>query len=159
MAEVKHGTVQVTAPDRLVPPEKAGKMSAREVRRRLKEPHGLGLAASSAAYAMERAGANLAAPQELTPNRLREAGDRSEEMAQVLKDLEVVVKQFRQASLLCDAEAYQKLRQLNDLVKAQARYRPQLRVIFQSLLHLNPGENPDPSDGLRHLVHGSDNLS
>jgi hypothetical protein len=134
MAEERHGTVAVIFADHLAPPPEAGRLDLQQLRSIPKPRRGVGLACQHAAYAMDQAGTQFVRPATVTPDSLRQAGRRAEEIDQVILDLEVVLAKLRQANLLFDAEAFEQLRQVNDQVKAQAKYDPQLVTMFQPVL-------------------------
>ena len=134
MAVVTHGTVSVTIPDELAPPARAGKLNADEVRRLPKAPRGIGLAGAHAADAIAKAGARLTLPGDITADTLSAACGKAEDIDHVITDLEVVLTTLKQANLLFDAEAWEMLRRVNDQVKAQMKYAPELEGIFRTLL-------------------------
>jgi hypothetical protein len=54
-------------------------------------------------------------------------------MAQVMRDLSVMMLRFSQARLLFDEEAFDKLRRLRDIVRAYAKRDAKMRVSFAPL--------------------------
>ena len=108
-------------------------MSPVEVQRLPKVPHGIGLACDQAAAAMEAARGRFTAPAGVTVESLKLAGFRAERIDSVIRDLDVVNAQLRQANLIFDADAWEQLRKVNDQIKAQAKYEPELSSIFQSV--------------------------
>jgi hypothetical protein len=134
MAKIKHGTIVLSIPDELTPPDKAGKMKPEEVSRIPKAPHGLGLACARAADAITKAGDAFTLPTGITIEGLIAAGKRAEDIDQVIQDVEVILATLKQANLLFDAEAYTQLRKVNDQVKAQAKHAPALTRIFKQVV-------------------------
>lgn len=134
MAKIKHGTIVISIPDELTPPDKAGKMTPEEVSRIAKAPHGLGLACSRAADAITKAGDTFTLPAGVTVEGLLAAGKRAEDIDQVIQDIEVVLVTLKQANLLFDADAYTQVRKVNDQVKAQAKHAPELTRIFKQII-------------------------
>ncbi|MBK9266731.1 MAG: hypothetical protein IPM54_43965 [Polyangiaceae bacterium] len=133
MATVSYGTVSLTIADALTPPAKAGNLSADEVRRLPKAPRGIGLAGAHTADAIGKAGTKLTLPADITAEILLAVCQKAEDIDQVIIDLEVVLTILKQANLLFDAEAWEMLRRVNDQVKAQAKYAPELEIIFRTL--------------------------
>jgi hypothetical protein len=133
MAEIKHGVVTLSVDDHLVPPPEAGNLTVEEVRRLPKARPGIGLACQASAQAIEQVGAALTLPPELSPEALRSAGERAEEVDQVIRDLELLLQRFRQANLIFDADALARLSQLNELVKLKARQTPEVETAFSVL--------------------------
>jgi hypothetical protein len=134
VAEIKHGTVVVTIPDELEPPEQAGNLSPEQVQRIPKAKRGLGLVCEATAEALEKAGSTFTPPSDVTAVSLRESGSRAEGIDQVILDLEVVLNKLRQANLLFDAVAWEQIRKMNDQVKTQGKHVPELLVMFKPLL-------------------------
>jgi hypothetical protein len=150
MAIVAHGTVSVSIADDLTPPEKAGNLSADEVLRLPKAPRGLGLAGAHTADAITKAGAKFTLPAEITAAKVQLACQKAEDIDQVIIDLEVVLTILKQTNLLFDAEAWEMLRRVNDQVKAQMKYAPELEGIFRTLLDFKARKRSSgqgPSDG------------
>lgn len=147
MAEIKFGSVTVTIPDDLQPPEKAGKMSPDEVASIPKAPKGLGLACEYAADAAEKAGDRFVMPKGVTPTTLRSSGGRSERVDSVLADMWVVIETLKQANLLFDADAWEQLRKMNDQVKAQGKHDAELLTIFEQLLKYMASKRPGTAAG------------
>ena len=134
MAEIKHGTISVQLPDHLTPPAQAGKLSAKEVKQLPKPRRGVGQLCIKAADAIERVGDAFTPPTGVTPQSLREAGGRADDIDQILVDLKVILARLQQANLLFDAEAWRQVRQVNDQIRAQAKHDPALTVAFQQVL-------------------------
>lgn len=134
MAQIEHGSIAVTIPDALTPPDKAGKMSPEEIARIPKAPRGLGLACEKAADAMKKAGARFTPPAGVTPDSITASGTRAEDVDLVINDLDVVTQIMKQANLIFDADAYEQIRKINDQVKAQAKHNPELLTIFKDVL-------------------------
>jgi hypothetical protein len=134
MKEVKHGVVSVVLPGSVNLPEESGKMSKKEVSRLLKAPHGMGVVAEHSASAIEKLGSSFTPPIGVTPASLRESGAESEEMERVINDLFVVLSKLKQGKLLIDHKTHLQLRKLKDLVRAQAKYNPELKILFGPLL-------------------------
>jgi hypothetical protein len=143
---IQHGAVTLTIPASLQPPERAGRMTPDEVRRTPKVPLGIGLICEQVADGMEKAEGRFAAPPGLTPADLAAAGQRAEQVDHVILDLEVILQTMKQANLLFDADAWDKLRQVNDQVKVQGKRNPELLAIFKPLSEfLTKGHRPTPS--------------
>ncbi len=64
---------------------------------------------------------------------MRTACTRSEDIDQVIVNLEVILQRVKQANLIFDADAWEMLRKINDQVKAQAKYQPELETVFSAL--------------------------
>lgn len=131
---VKYGTVSITVPDHLVPPEEAGSLSPVEVSRIPRAPRAVGTLCDLAADGIERAGKAFQAPAGVTPDSLRKAGERADGMDLVIHDLEVLLNRYKQGNLLVDAAAYAIVRQINDQIKAQSKQNPELTQFFAQLL-------------------------
>jgi hypothetical protein len=133
MAEIKHGSVTVTVPDELTPPENAGNLTPDEVRRLPKPPRGIGIVGAHTADAIKKAGDKLTLPKGITAETVAEACERADGIDQVIVDLEVLVAKMKQANLLMDADAWEQLRRVNGSVKEQMKFAPELELIFQVL--------------------------
>jgi hypothetical protein len=131
---ITHGTITVSVPDHLAPPEKAGKMTAEDIARIPKPRRGIGLVCEQAAEAMAKAADKFTPPPGVTADSLRDAGQRADEIDPFLIDIDVVREVLRQSNLIFDADAYEQIRKMNDQVKAQAKHNPELLTIFQNLL-------------------------
>ena len=131
---VKFGAVTVSVPERLMPPEAAGSLSAADLARIPKAPRSVGALCESAADGIERAGKSFQPPPGITADALRKAGESADGIDLIIHDLEVVLNRFKQGNLLVDAEAYKLVRQVNDQVKVQSKHSPELAKIFASLL-------------------------
>jgi hypothetical protein len=136
LKKVQHGCVTVDIPKEMPLPERAGKMSKKEVKRWLKSPQGMESVCRQTADTLERVGAPFLLPQELSAEQIREAGLRSDEIAKVMQDLMVVFVQLSQAKLLFDHNTYDKLRYLKDLVKCYAKHDPELLLLYAPLFEL-----------------------
>jgi hypothetical protein len=135
MKEVKHGAVSVVLPASVSLDSRAGKMSKKEVSRLLKAPHGMELAEEHAALALETLGASFTAPIGVTPESLRKSGaTESFDLERVIGDLLFLLLQLKQGKLLIDHARHLQLRKLKDEVRAQAKYNPQLLLVFAPLL-------------------------
>lgn len=132
---VKFGSVSVTVPDLLLPPEEAGSLSPTDLARIPKAPRSVGSLCESAADGIERAGKSFQPPPGVTAESLRKAGQKADGIDLIIHDLEVVLNRFKQGNLIFDAEAYKLVRQVNDQVKAQSKHSPELARIFEPLLH------------------------
>ncbi len=132
--ELKYGTVSVSFSDFLRPPPEAGKLSPNEVARIPRTPRGIGLVCFQAADIINKAGAKFAAPRDVTPQSLQDAGRRAEEIDTVILDLEVVLGILKHANLLFDAEAWEQIRKVNDQVKVQAKHDPEIASMFKPVL-------------------------
>ena len=137
MKELKSGAVTVVLPDSVRLPERAGKMSQKEVARLLKAPHGMKLAAEHTALALQTAGTQLSAPPGITPELLKAlCNGESEVLESIIVDLLSLLLTLKQGKLLVDARLHSVLLQLKDMVRAQAKYNPQLLLMFDPLLSL-----------------------
>jgi hypothetical protein len=137
MKELKYGAVTVVLPDSVQLPARAGKMSKKEVSRLLKAPHGMKLAAEQTAVALQTAGAQLSAPPGITPELLLSlCNGESEALESIIVDLLYLLVALKQGKLLVDAKLHSSLLQLKDIVRAQAKYNPQLSLMFAPLLAL-----------------------
>ena len=134
MAELRHGAIVVILPDFLTLPEKAGKLSKKEVRRLVKVPKGADYAAKMSASALEKMGESFQTPRGLTPEVLLRATQQSYALVRLLDDLSVVQLVLQQALLLADAELYKWLQKLNDSLKAQGKYSADLYIWLSSLV-------------------------
>lgn len=134
MGKIEYGSIVVTVPDALDPPEKAGKMAPVEVSRIPKAPRGLGLVCDKAAAAIKKAGDKFTPPPGVTPDSIAAAGQKAEDVDLVIGDLEVVTQIMKQANLIFDAEAWEQLRKLNDQVKAQGKHNPELLTMFKDVI-------------------------
>ncbi|MBL9007215.1 MAG: hypothetical protein JNJ46_23360 [Myxococcales bacterium] len=131
---LKFGSVAVTLPDSLVPPDEAGSLSPAELARIPKAPRAVGALCESAADGIERAGKAFQPPPGITVDALRKAGQKADGIDLIIHDVEVVLNRLKQGNLLFDAEAYKLVRQVNDQVKAQSKHSPELAKIFAPLL-------------------------
>lgn len=154
MPVITHGTVTVTIPDTLVIPANAGNLTPQEVLKIPKARLGIGLACEQAASALEKT-TNFAAGA-ITPHGLRRKGHMAETIDEVIASVEVVLAKLKQANLLLDADAWEELRQLNELVKAQTKFRPELGDHFAPLIEFMgrrrpaaspPAASPNPPEG------------
>ena len=127
---ITHGPVSLTLPANLALPEQSGKLTSAEVLHLPKAPRGIGLACDSAATAMEQAGAGFVAPAGIGPELLRRRGERAEGYDGALAALDAVRDALGQANLIADAEAWEAVRQVNDAVKGQVKYHPELEAMF-----------------------------
>jgi tripartite-type tricarboxylate transporter receptor subunit TctC len=147
MIELRQGSIVLTLPAELSELEKAGKLDPTAVSRISRTPKGLGQACFHTADSMEKAGSKFTPPADITPEVLRAAGQKAEKIDQVIQDLQVLTNWAKQASLLYKAEAYTKLRKVNDYVKAQGKHNREcyslfglLRAFFKRL-----GRGPAPA--------------
>jgi hypothetical protein len=134
MATVTHGMITIEVAELLALPEQAGKLSTKEMQKIPKPPRGIGRLCAQAADAIERAGETFSPPPGVTPQSLREAGERADGIDQYLIDLDFLREKVRQANLLFDADAWKQARRMNDSIKAQMRHDPALALIFQKVL-------------------------
>ncbi len=131
MPQLTHGTVTVSVPDHIEIPAQAGNLSAEQVLALPKARRGIGLACDQAATALGNV-KDFAAGG-ITPDSLRKKGRMAEDIDGVIDAVQVVLDKLKQANLLLDAAAWEELRKLNDLVKAQAKFRPELQPAFAPL--------------------------
>lgn len=132
MPDLVHGDVTVRLPDNLPLPAEAGKLSPEEVARVPKARRGLGAACDSAAAALE-VGGGFVAPRDVTPESLRKAGRKAEQIDEVIASVEFLLGTLKQANLLLDADAWEQLRKLNDQVRAQGKSDPEIARLFTPL--------------------------
>lgn len=132
-----HGTAAISFSADLALDDRAGNMTPAEVQRIAKPPLGIGLVCDKTAAAMEKdaaAGGSFTPPKDVTAANLREAGRQAEEIDLVIRDLEVLLAKVKQGNLIKDADAWDKLRAVNDQVKTQAKRNPQLLTVFADLI-------------------------
>ena len=134
MTVLKQGSAELTVPDHLTPPEKAGRMTPEDVKRIPRARRGIGLICDQAADAIEKADPSLMLPPGVTATSLREAGKRAEEIDLYLRDLDTLHHILQQTNLMFDADAWEQIRALNDQVKAQGKRNPLLLEQFRDLL-------------------------
>lgn len=133
MSEIKHGSVTVAIPEGIEIPAAAGTLSAVELSRVPRAPRAVGEACLDAADSLEKAGSAFVAPAGVTPDSLRKAGIAADEIDRIIASVEVVLGQLRQANLLLDAEAWEQLRKVNDMVLAQSKTSPEILGLFAPL--------------------------
>ena len=131
--KIKNGPVTVEVPDHLVPPKGAGTLTPTQVKEIYKPRQGLGLACQAAADALENEELDFMAPKGVTPDALRKAGQRAEEMDLYIRHLEGVLEVFKQGNLIADAEAFELLSKLNDQVKTQGKRNKAVSTAFAGL--------------------------
>lgn len=134
MANLTHGTVTITLPDELTPPDKAGHLSPKEQQRIPRAPRDIGRACEDAADLVEKNGSALTLPPDLTADALRRAARQADGIDRVIADIEFLLATLKQANLLFDADAWERLRKLNALVKSQEKFDPSLSSKFAPLL-------------------------
>jgi hypothetical protein len=155
MIEIRHGSVVVTLPAELPFLESAGRLDANAVARVAKAPTWVGEACLQAADSLEKAAGKITVPPELTPEVLRTFGQQAMKVEQVIEDLESVLRDLKQNSLLHRSGAYQRLRQLNYYIKAQGKLDPKcyhhfkiVRSFFERLANrgqpIAATEEPEP---------------
>lgn len=130
MAEIIEGNVQVTISDNIEIPEKAGTLSASEIRSYAKPRRGIGLASFQVASDMEKS--NFEVPG-VTPESLRKYGQMAEDIDQVIADAEVILAKLKQANTIIDDKAYELLRRVNDQVKSSAKFDSSVKERFASI--------------------------
>ncbi len=149
MATITHGPVQVTISEELALDPRAGNLSISDMRRMIKPPHGVGLVSSLTGDAIEQAGDLFTPPADVTPDALRKLGARAEAYDSVLVALDVVRQTLHQGALLADADAYEALLKVNDMVNAETKHRPELDAVFAALreymTHPHRGSAPGTS--------------
>lgn len=131
--KVKNGPVTIEVESHLVPPKEAGTLSAAQIKSIYRPRPGLGLACQAAAEAMENGEVNFMAPEGVTPDVLRKAGQRAEEMDLVIRHLEGVIELYKQGNLIVDAEAFTLISKVNDQVKAQGKRNKAIKTAFSAV--------------------------
>jgi hypothetical protein len=131
MIEIRYGSVVVTLPAELLFLENAGRLDATAVSRIAKAPTWVGAACLQAADSLEKAAGKITVPPELTPEVLRTFGMQALKVDQVIEDLESVLRDLKQNSLLYKSAGYQRLRQLNNYIKAQGKLDPRCYSLFK----------------------------
>lgn len=136
MSKLKYGGASYDLPAKLNKawPDKAGSLSAEEIKKMPRCRRGLGLACAQAADALRKVGAGITVSGDINPAALEEAGELAEAADLVVHDLEQLLTQAKQANLLLDAAAHNMLRQLNDAVQAQGKFKPELLSSFEAVL-------------------------
>ena len=142
MPEFKHGEVSVAIADDLPIPAAAGTLSALDVARLPKAPRGLGAACVDTADAFTKAAAAFVPPLGITPDSLRKAARDAEAIDRVIDSVEFLLHKFKQANLLLDAEAWEQLRKVNDLVVAQGKTNPEILSLFAPLREYMKRDRP-----------------
>jgi hypothetical protein len=132
MAEISFGPISVTIPDSITIPEQAGNLSPLEVRRMPRARRGLGTACEDTASIMRNLGDSFSVPG-VTADSLESAGQMAEEIDRVIDAVEVVLARLKQANLLIDADAWEQLRKVNDVVNALNKTNPALGLEFTVL--------------------------
>jgi hypothetical protein len=135
MSKLKYGGASYDLPAKLNKawPNKAGSLRAEEVKKIPKARRGLGLVCQQGADALRKVGSGVTVSADITPEALEEAGELAEAVDLVVHDLEQLLTQAKQANLLLDAAAYDMLRQLNDAVHAQGKFKPELLAAFSAV--------------------------
>lgn len=136
MAEIKIGSVVVSLSDPLLA-ARAGQLSALEIARTPKGRKGvdeIGAACEQASHDLVQADPGFVAPKDVSSASLSDIGQRLSDLDKTIRDGELVVDTLKQSRLLLVAEADKQLRQLNDQVKAQGKFLPQLLSRFTHLL-------------------------
>lgn len=132
MPELKQGAVSVVIPDHIQLPQEAGELTHKDMQRLEKARRGVGLACDTTAAAMEKD------PQRLTiadvsPAKLRAAGQVAEDIDLVITDLEVILSRLKQANMLLDAEAHLMLRKCLAHVRGQEKFDAQIAGLVPQL--------------------------
>ena len=132
MAQIMIGTVNVTIPEGLTIPERAGDLSKEEKSRIPRARRGVGLVCDHTAAALIKKGDALQVP-EVEPAEMVKAGAAAELIDQVIVDLEAVLEKLKQANLLIDAEAHTALRKVHAHVSAVSKFHPEMAELFTPL--------------------------
>jgi hypothetical protein len=133
MNEIRHGSITINLPDDVELSEKAEQLEQVAVSRILRAPAGLSQACYQAADSLEKAREQFTAMKGISPEILRDEGQRIEKLERVIQDLEVILYRAKRTSLLQKAGTYTKLRRLNDLAKAYAKHDPLFFRVFKPL--------------------------
>jgi hypothetical protein len=129
---LEHGTVAVSYPTTIEIPASAGNLSPLEVKRLQKTRRGLGVACDGTATQLTSH--PDAVSVKVTPDELRTAGRMAEEIDTVIADLEYVLTILKQANLLLDADAHEKLRVVLAAVRAAEKFDPKVTQLFPQLI-------------------------
>lgn len=134
MADITHGTIILTIPDLLTPPQEAGKLTSKQMQKIVKPPKGIGRVCIQAADAIDKAGARFSPPPGVTAGAILDAGMRADTIDQFVLDLDVLRERMRQAQLIFNAEAYLMARKMNRAIKAQMGFDAAVGLMFQKVL-------------------------
>lgn len=121
MAEVKHGSIVLQLPADYELHEKAGKMDQLEVSRIPKVPQGIRKICDDVADALEKSQGKFTGPAGITPEMLRAAGKKAEQLDPVLQDLKVIQTAVQQSALKDKDFAFDLVRRVNDFVHAYGK--------------------------------------
>ena len=133
MSELTVGTVTIGLPANIEIDPRAGKMSDEDVSGIVRARKGLGMTCNLAAAAMEKSAGDFVVPG-VDPEALRKKGDTGDTFDQVIEDLEIALRTIKQGNLLADEAAYNDLRKVNNQVKAQADFMPDIKERFNSVI-------------------------
>jgi hypothetical protein len=136
MADIKIGSVAVQLSDPLLA-ARAGQLSATDIARLSKGrkgAEGIGAACEQASHDLAQADTGFVAPAGVTSASLSETGRKLTDLEKTIRDAELVLATLKQSRLLLVAEADQQLRKLNDQVKTQGKFLPQLLSRFSHLI-------------------------
>jgi hypothetical protein len=137
MTELTQGTVTVVVEDETTLPEAAGKLTRKEVLSLPKPKRGVGKACDQTAQALQDAGDRVFVPG-ITPDGLRQAGERAEALESIVANLEALLVIIRQALLLNGAEAQRQLMKVAAFVQAHKKTDPRLMDLFVALREYFP---------------------
>ncbi len=133
MAEINVGTVKIVLPPGIEIDARAGKLSDEEKREVPRVRKGIGLACDQTAVEIEKVGTSFSIPG-VTASGIAAKGVLAEGLDEVIEDMEIALETLKQANLLADADAYTDLRKVNNQVKAQADFQPELKDRFATVI-------------------------
>ena len=129
MPDYKSANISVTLPEHIEISDQAGNLSANQIKRMPKPcKRGVGTLCTQLAEVVD-ASPEFVEP-ELISAELLEIGAKAEDIKPYVHELETLLKQFKQQSLLYDSAAYALVRQVNNLVKAQVKNNPKIKNRF-----------------------------
>ena len=128
------GNIEVSLPEDVEITHLAGKLSVDQVQRMTKprKPNVGGLCEQLADIIDDSP--DFMAPEGIVA-QLRDAGAKSAQIRPLVFELKSVLKAFQQQNLLYDSASYALVRQVNDLVNAQAKHSPELEERFFPLIY------------------------
>ena len=141
MPELTVGTVTIVLPSNIDLDPRAGKMSDEDVRGIVRSRKGLGLTCDLTAVAMEKSAGDFVVPG-VDPVAIRIKGDAAETFDQVIEDIEIALNTVKQGNLLADEAAFNELRKVNNQVKAQVDFMPDIKDRFNAVIEYFKRKKP-----------------